>query len=130
MVEAQRGHEQIGRGWRLARFGLILAALVGYLTASGCGSISVNDDTQAAPPAANQIAPPTGPRHDLAILGVDFDPALDVQRLMRHEPVTLIVGVSNQGNQHESNVTIKADLWNTNATQHLLHVTQTIDSIA
>ena len=128
MVSALRSTEQPQYGSRLARWGLGLAALIGYLTASGCGSISVNDNT---PSAANQIAPPpAGPRHDLAILGVDFDPALDVQRLLRREPVSLVVGVSNQGNQGESGVTIKADLWNMDRTQRLLHVTQTVDSIA
>ena len=116
---------------RLARWGFAILALAGYLTASGCGSISVNDNTPPAPPpAVNQIAPPSSPRHDLAILAVDFDPALDVQRLLRHEPVSLVVGLSNQGNQRETNLTLKAALWNTDHTQQLLYVTKNVDSIA
>jgi len=53
-----------------------------------------------------------------------------VQRLLRREPVSLLVGVSNQGNQRETNLTLKAELWNTDRTQRLLYVTKTVDSIA
>ena len=117
---------------RLVRGGLLAAALGVYLSTAGCGTISVNDDTPAPPPNYNQVSAPlnTDPRHDLAILGVDFDPALDVQRLMNHEPVSLVVGVSNQGNQAESRVQVKADLWSADGSRRLLHIEQLVDSIA
>jgi hypothetical protein len=121
--------------WRL---GLSAVALAAYLTTTGCGSISVNDNTppppasNEAPPSYNQVSDslPTGPRHDLAVLGVDFDPALDVDRIVNHDPINLIVGVSNQGNRRETAVLVKADLWNAGGTQRLLHTEQQIDSIA
>ena len=116
------------------RLGLSTLAFAAYLTTTGCGSISVNDNTPPppAPPSYNQVSDslPTGPRHDLAVLGVEFDPALDVDRILNHEPVNLVVGVSNQGNRRETAVVVKADLWNAAGTQRLLHSEQKIDSIA
>jgi hypothetical protein len=121
-------------GTPVRRLGLSAVALAAYLTTAGCGSISVNDNTPPppAPPSANQVsdAIPSGPRHDLAVLGVDFDPALDVDRIVNREPVNLIVGVSNQGNRRETAVVVKADLWNAGGTQRLLHTEHKIDAIA
>ncbi len=127
-----RGRPRLGP--HRARAGLTLAACAAYLAVSGCGSISVNDSTPtaASAPSYDQVAPalPAGPAHDLAILAVDFDPALNVQSLMRHTPINLIVGISNQGTQRESNVRIKADLWSADGSLNLLHTEQTVDAIA
>ncbi len=110
-------------------------ALVTYLATAGCGSISVNDNppTPSAPaPPSSQVSDSltTHPRHDLAVLGVDFDPALDTARLANHEPVNLLVGISNQGTSRESDVLVTADLWSGDGSTRLLHTERRIDSLA
>ena len=52
---------------------------------------------------------------------MDFDPALDVDRLSRDEPVSLLVGISNQGSASETAVRITADLWSGDGSTRLLH---------
>jgi len=118
----------------IARTALASTALLAYLVASGCGSISVADNTptSSTPALSSEVSDSlaTGPSHDLAIMGVDFDPPLDVDRIANHEPITLVVGVSNQGNRRETNVRLTADLWSVDRSQHLLHSEQTMGSIA
>ncbi len=128
------GQQRNQPGWpRAARPGLLLLSLGLYLGISGCGSITVQDSTPTAPPTATAVrsaAHPAGSRHDLAILGVDFDPGLDVQTLLDHKPVNLVIGVSNQGDQRELAVQVRADLWDASGSRLLLHAEQTVDSIA
>ncbi|HMA35869.1 MAG TPA: hypothetical protein VKY74_15495 [Chloroflexia bacterium] len=128
------GNPRRGLARRL-RAGVLATMLVSALAIGGCGSISVNDSTptSAAPPpppsqATDSLMP--SPRHDLAIMGVDFDPPLDADRIANQEPVSLIIGLSNQGNQQETEVLVTADLWDAAGTQHLLHTQQMVDSIA
>jgi hypothetical protein len=119
---------------RAGRVALVATALLTYLLTSGCGAISVADNTPAAPaPAAySQLADTAapGPRHDLGLIGVDFDPQLDVDRILNHEPVNLVVGLTNQGNRRETNVLVKADLWTADGSQRLLHTEQVVEAIA
>jgi hypothetical protein len=125
-------HRQSREDSGLRRFGLSLIALIAFLTLSGCGSISVNETpTSPAPPPNSPISetPPTGPRHDLAIMGVDFSPELDVDRLANREPVTLIVGVMNKGNRPESGVVVKATLSNADGSERLLFTQRRVESI-
>jgi hypothetical protein len=48
--------------------------------------------------------------HAVAIIGVDFDPALDYRQIVSNGGVTLLVAVENQGSSAESNVEVKARL--------------------
>jgi len=117
---------------RIAGIGLTLLA---YLATAGCGSISISDNVPPTPvpaPPSSQLSDSltTHPRHDLAVLGVDFDPALDTERLANHEPVNLLVGISNQGTSRETNVLVTADLWSGDGSTRLLHTERRIGSLA
>ncbi len=117
---------------RVAAFGITLLA---YLATAGCGSINISDNAPATPipaPPSSQLSDSltTHPRHDLAVLGVDFDPALDTESLANHEPVNLLVGISNQGTSRETNVLVTADLWSGDGSTRLLHTERRIGSLA
>ena len=51
--------------------------------------------------------------HAVAIIGVDFDPALDYSQILSNGGVTLLVAVENQGLATETNVELKARLLDT-----------------
>ncbi len=51
--------------------------------------------------------------HALAIIGVDFDPALDYSQILSNGGVTLLVAVENQGQATETNVELRARLLDT-----------------
>ena len=51
--------------------------------------------------------------HALAIIGVDFDPALDYGQIISNGGITLLVAVENQGQATETNVELKARLLDT-----------------
>jgi hypothetical protein len=123
----------VGFSFSLKRVAWVAGALALYLSTTGCGSISVNDNPPSSsnpPPSQLSNSITTRPRHDLAVIGVDFDPALDVERLSRHEPVNLLVGISNQGSASESAVRITADLWSGDGSTRLLHTERTLESLA
>lgn len=115
----------------LSRLGLLLFALGAYIAASGCGTVQVTDQTPTNPSLSNvSPAPNTDERHDLGIIGVDFDPALDVERLLSNQPVSLVVGVENLGNRRESGFTVRAVLYNDDRTQVLMSDTKRIANLA
>jgi hypothetical protein len=51
--------------------------------------------------------------HAVAIIGVDFDPALDYSQIISNGGVTLLVAVENQGQATETNIELKARLLDT-----------------
>ena len=51
--------------------------------------------------------------HDVAIIGVDFDPALDYSQIISNGGVTLLVAVENKGLATETNVELKVRLLDT-----------------
>jgi hypothetical protein len=61
----------------------------------------------ASPLAIATVAPA---EHNLAVVGVDFDPPLDAARIVSDGGVTLLVAIENQGISAESNVTVTARL--------------------
>jgi len=82
---------------------LLLAAL---LVLTGC--IPAIEVTQSSVPIAVATVAPRA--HDLAILGVDFDPPLDDERLLTGSAVTLLVAVENRGLAAEEDVQVVARL--------------------
>jgi hypothetical protein len=63
---------------------------------------------EAASPLAVATVAPAG--HNLAVVGVDFDPPLDYARIVSNGGVTLLVAIENQGISAESTVTVTARL--------------------
>ncbi len=113
------------------RLGLLLVVLGAYGVASGCGAVQVTDQTPVnAVPSNVSPAPNTGEQHDLGIIGVDFDPALDVDRILANQPVSLVVGIENLGNRRESSFTVRAVLYNDDRSQALMTYTKRISSLA
>jgi hypothetical protein len=111
------------------RLGLVLVTLLGYVIAAGCGSIQVTETPPLLPPSSVSPAPITGERHDLGILAVDFDPALDMERIVANEPIKLLVGVENLGNRPESGVVVRATLYNGDRTRVLMVDSQRISNV-
>ena len=89
--------------------GLILIVLSVALL--GCQS-SIEVVTPAVTPVLPAVtAVPQA--HDVAIIGVDFDPALNYNQIISNGGVTLLVAVENQGLATETNVELKARLLDT-----------------
>jgi hypothetical protein len=120
-----------GRGRSLMmRAGLVLAALIGYVVASGCGQIQVTEATPPSPPVSNvSNAPAVGERHDVGIMAVDFDPALSVERIAANQPINLLVGVENLGNRGESTIQVHATLYSGDRRQVLMTDNQQITDL-
>lgn len=109
--------------------GLILIIISATLL--GCQS-SIEVVTPAVTPIipAVTVVPQA---HAVAIIGVDFDPALDYDQILSNGGVTLLVAVENQGLASETNVELKArllDTANQASPQELLNETRIIRSLA
>jgi hypothetical protein len=91
--------------------GLILIVISATLL--GCQS-SIEVVTPAVTPIIPAVtAVPQA--HAVAIIGVDFDPALDYGQIISNDGVTLLVAVENQGQATETGVELKARLLDTAA---------------
>jgi hypothetical protein len=86
--------------------GLILILV--SLTLLGCQS-SIELVTPAATPVL-PIVTVVPQAHAVAIVGVDFDPALNYNQILSNGGVTLLVAVENQGLAAETNVVLEARL--------------------
>ncbi len=100
-------HRIAGRAWRGALIGV--AVLL-----SGCVSdIAPTGSFDAGPPTAATVEPA---EHQLRIVAVDFDPALDYAQIVSNNGVTLMVAVENQGRSDETDVRVSARLVDPSAT--------------
>ncbi len=100
--------DQFWRGTllRYALTGLIL--IVVSATQLGCqSSIEVVTPAVTSVPPAVTAVPQA---HAIAIIGVDFDPALNYSQIIANGGVTLLVAVENQGLATEMNVELKVRL--------------------
>jgi hypothetical protein len=115
----------------IIRLGLVLITLLGYVIAAGCGTIQVTEAPPPTPPPSSvSPAPNTDERHDLGIMAVDFDPALDIERIIANQPISLLIGVENLGNRRENGITVRASLYNGDRTRVLMSDTQRISGVA
>jgi hypothetical protein len=89
--------------------GLIL--IVVSMALLGCQS-SIEVVTPAVTPVLPAVTAVPQP-HDVAIIGVDFDPALNYNQIISNGGVTLLVAVENQSLATETNVELKARLLDT-----------------
>src|SRR5215212_8973810 len=102
----------------ITRLGLVLITLLGYVVAAGCGSIQVTEAPLSPPPPSSvSPAPNTDERHDLGIMAVDFDPALNIEHIIANQPMSLLIGVENLGNRRENGVIVRASLYNGDRTR-------------
>ena len=89
--------------------GLILIVISATLL--GCQS-----SIEVVAPAVTPVLPvvtAVPQAHAIAIIGVDFDPALDYSQILSNGGVTLLVAVENQGLATETNVELTARLLDT-----------------
>jgi hypothetical protein len=89
--------------------GLILVLVSATLL--GCQS-----SIEVVAPAATPVLPivtAVPQAHAVAIVGVDFDPALNYSQIMSNGGITLLVAVENRGQATESNVELTARLLDT-----------------
>ena len=112
-----------------ARAGLVMLAVLSSLIAAGCGSIQITD---SPPPPSTDLSyvPNTGEQHDLSIAAVDFDPSLDIDRIMANEPINLLVGIENKGNRREAGDSVHISLFNGDRSQLVLTDTQPVPILA
>jgi len=108
--------------------GLILIIISATLL--GCQS-SIEVVTPAVTPIipAVTVVPQA---HAVAIIGVDFDPALDYDQIISNGGVTLLVAVENQGLATETNLELKSrllDTANRASPKELLNETMIIRSL-
>jgi hypothetical protein len=86
----------------------IVVLLVTLSGLTGCvPRLEVLQSPVATPVPVATVAPE---KHALAILGVDFDPSLNVAEMLSNGGVTLLVAVQNRGLETESNVRVTARL--------------------
>jgi hypothetical protein len=106
---------------------LVLVAL------AGCADVQVVDTMPGAIAAGTLISPPpaaSGERN-LAVLALDFDPALNYRQLIRRrQSVALLVVVENTGISTERNVRVQAQLSSSEDPNLLLTQEAGISSIA
>jgi len=103
------------------------------VTLAGCAEVQVVDTTPAASDSQPFVSPlEVDPgRHDLAILGLDFDPPLDYQQLiLRQQSVALLVVIENAGTATERDLAIEARLTTPEDEKLVLTRQATVDSIA
>jgi hypothetical protein len=100
-------YSKLMRPWIAVTLVLILVFL------GGCSDVEVVDTTPDAGSATPFVSPLTfdASRHDLAILGLDFDPPLDYQQLfLRKQSVALLVVIENAGTATERDLLVEAQL--------------------
>jgi hypothetical protein len=88
---------------------------------AGLALTSVSAALLACQPSIEIVQPVTAPivsvttvvppAHDVAIMGVDFDPPLDYDQIVANGGVTLLVAVKNLGLTAESNLEVSARLF-------------------
>jgi len=91
---------------------LFLTLATGWLGA-GCAQIRIMEqDTglDILAPAPITVGTATGATHDIAIMGIDFAPALKAEQILSSNKITLLVAIENKGVQVENNVVVEARL--------------------
>jgi uncharacterized lipoprotein YmbA len=101
------------REGRWAFYGSVATLALVLLVLTGCAEVQVVDTTPAAiaPEALTSPLPAASGERNLAVLAVDFDPALSYEQLiLRRQAVALLVAVENMGSSTERDVTVRAQL--------------------
>jgi hypothetical protein len=89
------------------------------ITLTGCtGALEVTDTTErqkSETPISGSIlvAEPTivTPEHNVGVVGIDFDPSLEYQEIVKRGSLTLLVAVENRGLEPENMVEVHARLF-------------------
>jgi hypothetical protein len=100
-------HSKLRLPWIAGTLVLILVTL------AGCATVKVVDTTPGASSPEPFVSPLTvdPSRHELAILGLDFDPPLDYQQLiLGQQPIALLVVIENAGTATERDLVVDAQL--------------------
>ncbi len=117
-----------------SRFRVAIWLILSAVALSGCIQIQVIDRTPVVSEPAKETSKLQAQEHNLAILGVDFDPPLDYDKIMerkkRGEGVTLLVAVENTGISTEANVAVQITLSKDQDQTPFLKQSGTISSIA
>lgn len=91
--------------WRFACIGLILG--LALLLSSCTSALTLLPAATATPLPAATVTPAT---HDLAILGVEFDPPLDLAQILSRGSIRLVVAIENRGLSPQFDVRVTARL--------------------
>ncbi len=94
----------LGR-WRLVCLGLIL--VLASVSSSCTSAVTLLPGATGTPLPAATVTPPA---HDLGILGVEFDPPLDLAQILSRGGVRLVVAIENRGLMPQSDVRVTARL--------------------
>ena len=110
---------------------MMLALLLATPLLAGCVQVQVTDEDHD-PNTPTPYSELTSPRevHDLAILGIEFNPPLEFEEVIAAGKITLLVAVENRGLTVENGVAVGARLVGANETDVLVRRTDRIDALA
>jgi hypothetical protein len=117
--------------WKLPGGALALVLVLFVLV--GCADVQVVDTTPAAlvPQTLTSPLPEASGKPNLAVLALDFDPALNYRQLIvRRQSVALLVVIENTGSSTERNVWVRAQLSSPEDPDFLLSREAGVSSIA
>jgi hypothetical protein len=111
---------------------IALIMMLASLSLAGCNGVEIVD---RAPVPLDTLslskASPPPDEHDVAVLAIEFDPALEYEQIMaKGEQATLLVAVENIGLQTEAEIKVKAQLSTYEDDTPILEKTCYIDTIA
>lgn len=132
-IDADRAARRIG-GMRLGGGADLMAKAflaVALFALTGCASgVTVSTRPSSTPLAVSTVEPEP---HDLAIIGVDFDPSLEYEQVVADGGVSLMVAVQNSGLEDAFDVQVTARLIDPEDDMgrgELLNETVTLGSVA
>ncbi|MHB1131207.1 MAG: hypothetical protein ACYC4L_02345 [Chloroflexota bacterium] len=104
--------------------------MVVVLLLAGCSGAVVLPNSNGAPVAA-AAAVTDGPRHDLAVISLDFDPPLRVLEIGEAKPnITLLAAIDNSGTFTEKQITVVATLRSSPDDELLVQRQQVVANLA
>ncbi len=121
------------RGPAIVKLALVILFLGLIIPVSGCYQIRLEDHSVGdlvETPTPFVVSLPSGAAHDVAIMGIDFDPPLKYELVVAAGKLQLLVAVENAGTQVEYNVAVEARLVGGQENNVLLRGTQLIDVLA
>lgn len=123
----------ISRRPAIVRLAPVILFLGLTISVSGCYQIRLEDHIigdLVETPTPFVVSLPSGAAHDLAIMGIDFDPPLKYELIAATGKLQLLVAVENAGTQVEYNVAVEARLVGGQENDVLLRGTRLVDVLA
>jgi len=111
---------------------LVLALSLIALLLTGCGQVVITKEevTNTPVPTPYGVLTAPGGGHDLAVLGIEFNPPLRYDAVVAAGRLALLVAVENRGSYLEENVQVEARLLGLTESDEILKRTTYLDVLA